>query len=557
MKKTLFSLVFLFALAGSVVYFSDSCRAEIADRPLHVWVVSPEGGFFKTGGLGPATDGLAKALNKAGVWTDFIMPYYMEADTPKTVPVANEIKVPLDFINGVPHKTSRFSVHSTVDYLPHTFLLRHENDANQQNYFDNRRQGIMPKFYGPENIIGEAMGAFARAAANFILSRADQIDVVILNDWTTGLIAYHLEQARERGLKVPIVWFAIHNIAYQGQFPHSLVDFLGIPETFSTDKGIEFWGKMNMLKAGIQYSDKVYTVSNNYAEEIATSRFGAGLEGLIQRKRLEGRMMGIPNGIDREEWDPTVKKPGLEWTFSSGDLTGKSAGKAALQEELGLSADGDAPLFILTSRLVEQKGFNYVIDAIAQAAASHSHWLIIGDGDPNYIRQLQELEQRYPDKVRYRPFSAALEARATRYADYFLNAAWFEPCGLNQLFALLNGTIPVVSRVGGLADSVQHGETGILFDIIPQEGTGAMYDKEATIHSLVNAIHSALELYNDKAALQKMRMAGMGVDNSWLERVQNKFLPLFKSLVKKLQQDPLSVQGLNASPCMQALAPGG
>lgn len=494
-----------------------------------VLMVSPEQtGILQTGGLAHATAGLAESLNHDGVRTEVLMPFYLEMAGPKTTATGETINVGLDYRGtDYPHKSSAFSVHRGGGSSNPTIFLRHE--TAQQNYFDNRTNGNTPKFYAPESAIGESFGAFAKAASEYILRH--NYDVVILNDWTTGLIALHLEEARKAGVKTPKVVFAIHNIAYQGLFPKSLADFLGLGERhFNAERGYEFWGQMNFLKAGLQYADMIYTVSKQYAKEIATERFGAGLDGVIRQKMTEHRVTGILNGILDHEWDPKRTKAGLVHRFSMDDFSGKAMGKSDMQRELGLPIRAQAPVFILTSRLAEQKGFEYLVDAIRNVAyQADAQWVIIGNGDAKYVEALKGLQAQFPDRVVYRPFSNHLEAQLTRYGDFFVNGAWFEPSGLNQFFALKNGTIPVVSEAGGLADSVKPGINGLRFQIVPKpDGNG--YEVGATSENARLAFMSAIKLYQDPERLDEMRRVGMAENNSWTGRIRSEFFNLFKRL---------------------------
>lgn len=514
---TIFSFGFSLLLAS----------ASFASSP-RILLVSPEQShIFQTGGLAHATTGLAASLRAEGISAEILMPAYTDMNAGDLHVTGYRSSVRLDWDLGQSNKRSYFSVLSNSDVLNPTLFLRHDNLPGQKNYFDSRPEGDGgKKVYAPDITIGESFGAFAKASADYIL--AQNYDVVILNDWTTGLIALHLKEAKDRGFKVPKVIFAIHNMAYQGLFPKSLGNFLGLPDKYFGIEGYEFWNKISFLKAGLQYSDMIYTVSNQYAKEIATPRFGAGLDGLIRYKAQQGKVTGILNGIMNEEWEPSRKMEGLEFNFSKQNLSGKARGKASLQAEMGFKQSAETPVFVLTSRLAEQKGFAYLTEAIEAAVKAHnSQWIVIGDGDATYIDQLKKLEARFPDHVRYRPFSNLLEKKLTRYGDFFVNGAWFEPSGLNQFFALRNGTLPVVSAAGGLMDSVKEGKNGLLFQI--HEGLeGQSYDKEATRESAHAVFRKAIALYSDKERVREMRLNAMSEDHSWSNRIQKHFRSLFE-----------------------------
>lgn len=490
-----------------------------------VLMVTPEQShIFQTGGLAHASTGLAEGLNHENIKTDVLMPYFLEMNT-KTIQEGNrKFSVELDWRNGESHKTSDFTLHRNTGEPYTTFFLRHEANV-EINYFNNNRYGKSKKFYGPESISGESFAAFAKAAADFILS--SNYDIVILNDWTTGLIATHLKDAKERNQKVPKVIFAIHNIEYQGVYPKSLSNFLGLTERHYNIQGFEYWGKMSFIKAGLKHSDMIYTVSPQYAEEVTTPRFGAGLNGIAFEKKAQNRVIGIMNGINNEEWDPSIKRKNLEETFSVSDMSGKEKGKLALQKDVGFEINTKIPLSVLTSRLAEQKGLDWLIDAVWMAAEQiNSQWIIIGNGDEIYVNKLKELEKKHPSKVRYMDFSEAMEKRLIRYADFFVNGARFEPMGLNQMFALRNATLPIVSRVGGLLNSVKQDQTGLLFDIVYKQ-TSNDVDKDATRESAFTAIKSAVRLFENKSKMDEMRKQAMLENNSWIARVQNEFRPFF------------------------------
>lgn len=528
-RTTSLPLVFISVFVVATFSLATALAATPRTGAPRILMVSPEQtGILQTGGLSHATTGLAVSLNATGIPTEVLMPYYLQMQGDKPQPTGEVFNVGLDYRGtDYPHKSVSFTAHRTEGATHRTTFLRHE--SVQQNYFDNRTDDGKSRSYAPDYHIGEAFGAFAKAAAEYILTH--NYDIVILNDWTTGMIAVHLEEARRAGVRVPKVVTAIHNIAFQGVFSKGLADFLGLSERhFNAEHGYEFWGKMNFLKADLQYSDMIYTVSKQYAQEIATPRFGAGLDGVIRQKMTEGRVTGILNGILDHEWDPRRPKPGLAQTFSADDLEGKRRGKVDLQNEFRLPVRADVPVFILTSRMAEQKGFEYLIPAIARTAErSEAQWIIIGDGDAKYIQAVKELESRFPDRLRYRPFSNHFEAMLTRYADFFVNGAWFEPSGLNQFFALKNGTIPVVSEAGGLADSVKPGQNGIRFAIEPQaDGTG--YDTAATAEAAQRAFQEAIALYRDPERLNSMRVRGMSENNSWDGRIRSDFMALFQRL---------------------------
>lgn len=529
MKRFVFQFLFLVLLSGSKAFAAG----------LKVILVSPElTGIHETGGLAHAVTGLAEGLQEEAYKAEVLMPFILGMKDPAVKSSARETgwkyNVGLDYRNGQAHKHSEFSALKAQGTTTPLTFLRH-NASDEHNYFNNNREipGVAKNPYGQEQFIGEAFGAFSKAAAEYIL--AHHYDIVILNDWTTGLIATHLAEAKAAGRRTPKVIFAVHNLAYQGLFPKALVDFLGLSESHYTSKGYEFYEKVSFLKAGLKYSDMIYTVSPQYASEIATPRFGSGLDGVIREKSIQYRMAGILNGIDNHEWDPSKAHEGLQFTFTEKDLNGKAKGKAFIQQNFGLQVNSEIPVFVLTSRMAEQKGFEYLLDSIEKAAQHlNAQWIVHGEGQSEYIGKMKEIANKYPNKVRYieGKFSRLVEKQLIRYADFFVNGAWFEPCGLNQMFSLRTGTLPVVSAVGGLLNSVRHMQTGILFSIVPGQD-GSAYDKVASKESAFQAFEKAVDLYKDKKKIQEMRYQAMKENNSWNNRVRVEFRQLFDYVINE------------------------
>jgi len=507
--------------------FSIALASELKPKIL---MVSPEQrGIYQTGGLAHATADLATSLIAEGYKVEVMMPFYFEMDAKNAQETGERLSVTLYRAPGSSHRKVEFSVLKYQNGSNPTIFIRHDGTPTEMNYFDNRKTPEVGKAYtyAPEPL--EAFGILAKAQADYILSK--DYDIVILNDWTAGLIALHLKLAKDKGKKTPKVIFAIHNIAYQGAFAKTLGTLLGLDPKLFSRQIYNFFGQ-SFLKTGIEYSDMVYTVSPRYAKEISTPRFGAGLEGLIKERWRKNRMTGILNGIVNSQWDPSIPKDTRAWTFNEKDLTGKAKGKEFLQQSLGLPVASDIPLFVLTSRLAEQKGFVYLLPAIEEMLKkSNAQWIIIGDGERETIEQIEKLQKQFPKQIHYSPFSNQMEKQLMRYGDFFVNGAWFEPSGLNQFFALKNATLPVVSLTGGLADSVKDGVNGLTFPIIsgPQSKS---YDKKLTAQEAIRAFERALLLYGDKEKLQQMRLQAMSEDHSWNQRIRTHYSHLFQYVLE-------------------------
>lgn len=498
-----------------------------------ILIVSAERlGVFHTGGLGHAIDGLANSLHTYGYEVDVVTPYYRTLDHDlknrgiQTVEV-DHFRVLLDKQpDGAFRKESFFS----LKQIPFDeggkkakfYALDHYAPFGTWGYFDNARDDGK-KTYGPDYQSGEAWGAFSKATADMALRVG--YDLVIVNDWTSGLVPVFLKHAQRSHRKIPKIIGAIHNMGYQGIYPKQLVDFLGLNwRDFHPLHGFEFYDQINMLKAMLNFSDIVYTVSPTYGLEVGTKRFGENLEGVIKNLQESWRMTGILNGIDPTEWDPSLPKPGIEHTFSVSNMEPKQLGKLEMQRLFGLPVDAAIPVVALTSRLAGQKGYEYLPDVIENILKEKEvQFLIIGDGDERYVQKLLALQSRYPDKIRYsRPFSPKKEKTLTAYSDFFLNASWYEPSGLNQFFAMSNGTLPIVSRVGGLKDSVRDGVTGFLADIVVDSYNPQRTDIRKTAHAFTETILRALNTYEKRPeVVAQMRINAIREDNSWRRRAED------------------------------------
>jgi len=319
-------------------------------------------------------------------------------------------------------------------------------------------------------------------------------DVTHLNDWPGALTAGYL---RWRGARAKTV-LTIHNLAHQGLFDPSKLADLAIPDEAFTMDGVEFHGRISFLKAGLNYADEITTVSETYAAEIAGSEFGCGLEGLIAKRRSEGRLTGILNGIDKS-WDPRADKR-CPYLLDAQRWKGRYAD--FVRGVFGLSL-ARAPLFAFIARLAHQKGIDLVVEAAEHIVSRGAQLVIIGRGEPDAERAVIELTHRYPEAIGARVGFDAQEARALfAGADFLLMPSRFEPCGLSQMFAQRFGALPIAHRTGGLAETVDHRITGLLFD-------------DATTSSLTAAIDAAFDIYAAPRDLQAMRRAAMAKSFGW------------------------------------------
>jgi starch synthase len=339
------------------------------------------------------------------------------------------------------------------------------------------------------------------------------------NDWQTGLAPALLQDTPER----PATIFTVHNLAYQGLFDRATFDRLGLAPGLWAVNGLEFHQRMSFIKGGLVFSDLVNTVSPTYADEVRTPRYGCGLDGLL--RQLGGRFQGILNGIDYGIWNP-VTDPLIHQNYGVEDVNLKVENKLSLQRELGLPRNERALLFGYIGRLVEQKGVDMILDILPRLLERHDVQVVLQTtGDLRMERVLDGLAAANPDQVAVH--ASYDEARAHRIeagCDAFLMPSRFEPCGLNQMYSLRYGTVPIVRRTGGLADTVVHASPEHLAD---GTATGFLFD-EPTADALWRAAEQALALYREHPEQWRaMAVRGMGLDFSW-ERSAGEYERLYE-----------------------------
>ncbi|KAA5607404.1 glycogen synthase GlgA [Roseospira marina] len=342
-------------------------------------------------------------------------------------------------------------------------------------------------------------------------------DVVHASDWQAGLTAAYLWLW---GVPRPRTVFTVHNLHYQGIFGREILPMVGLPDMMFGVEGLEFYGHVSYLKAGLYYSHFLTTVSPTYAREIQTQMGGEGLHGLLSSRGA--RLQGILNGVDQQEWNPTTD-PYIAAPFDAENLDGKAVCKAALQRELGLAERPDAPLFGVVSRFVEQKGIDLALSVISTILDSGGQIVILGSGDPGLEWHVQGAAGARPDAVAARiGYDEGLSHRIQAGSDALLVPSRFEPCGLTQMYAMRYGTLPVVRRTGGLADTV--------IDVAEAEmGTGIVFD-HADPGEVIHAVRRTVELYRDRETWAAVVRHAMTVDHGW-DRVASDYLGLYSEVL--------------------------
>jgi starch synthase len=361
---------------------------------------------------------------------------------------------------------------------------------------------------------------FSKAIAHVARYLEWKPEVLHLNDWQTGLAALFLHHARRHasGDTVPRTCFTVHNLAYQGLFPASQYTLTNLPWDYFDPAGVEFYGQINCVKAGIAYGDVITTVSPRYAREITTSDLGSGLEGLLRQRQPD--LYGILNGVDYDEWNPSTDSH-LTHRFDPKDLSGKTAEKLALQKHLGLPEDTAIPLFGNIGRLVEQKGVDIMLGALEEMLRANIQFVQLGNGSSAFQRACQDLALRFPRRAAVRiGFDEALSHQIEAGCDFFLMPSRFEPCGLNQMYSLKYATIPIVRATGGLDDTVID---------IREDATKATGIKfyEYSGRALAKAVQKGLALYNEPELLSHFRQNAMAADFSW-DRTAAQFVKVYE-----------------------------
>jgi len=477
--------------------------------------------FAKTGGLADVAGSLPGALRGLGHDVRVIIPKYRSVDR-----------------SGATLKETGCKVHARVgeevlagDILSGTlpsgvpvYLIRYD------------------PFFDREHLYGSSQGDYPDNASRFIFfSRAilDAMksldfwpDVLHLNDWQTGLAALYLQTYKgvARFSEVASL-FTIHNLGYQGLFWHFDLPLTGLGWEYFTPDGIEFHGKINFLKAGLLYADGLNTVSRKYAEEIQTPEFGFGLEGVLSKR--SGDLFGILNGVDDSSWDPAAD-PLIPAGYSLKNMEGKPICKKALLKAFGLSEEMNRPVIGCVSRLIEQKGFDLISAVEEDLAGMDLALVVLGSGEEKYQRILLRLAQKYPErfgvKIAYDNRTAHLIEAGS---DFFLMPSKYEPCGLNQMYSLKYGTIPIVRATGGLDDTIVNFNPKML------KGNGFKF-ADYTPEMLSVTLRRALQVYDSQALWKELVKNAMACNFSW-SRSAVEYEKLYTRILKKKRKAGISI----------------
>jgi starch synthase len=472
--------------------------------------------FSKTGGLADVAGALPAELANLGHEVVVFTPYYREvhdkgvaaSDTGVTV----HVPILEDVVSGRILRGVAPGGRVTVYFVDAPVYFDREGlyQAKGVDHPDNSARFV---FF--TRAILEAVGPLGLAP-----------DLFHLNDWQTALAPVYLRTLyKDRPFASAATLLTIHNLGYQGLFWHWDMKVTGLPWVLFDWKQLEFWGHVNFLKGGIVFADALNTVSKTYAKEIQTEALGVGLHGALAERKDD--LFGVTNGIDTAEWNPAAD-PHLPAWFTPSDLSGKEKCKQALLKEAGL-ARGNAPLFGMITRLTPQKGVDLLLEALDTAVGMGIRLVILGTGDPAIQEALGAAESRHPGKVKaFLAFDNRLAHRIEAGADAFLMPSRYEPCGLNQLMSLRYGTVPVVRRTGGLADTVVDASPA---DVERGEATGFVFEA-AESAALLEAIGRAAAAYKDKALWRRIVRNGMAQDWSW-KRSAQEYATIYGKVLQK------------------------
>jgi len=487
--------------------------------------ISSEGyPFSKTGGLADVVGALPLAQSAAGAdEVHVILPYYDRfvsepiARLPELVDEKITFSVELGDLGSWPVRVYRAElVRNQARVIYH--LLQCKPFFNRAGLYQENGLDY------PDNL--PRFTLFCKAALGMLSCYELRPDIIHCHDWQAALVFALL--ATNYPLVAPMdktgLVFTIHNLAYQGLFPAWCWNLLGLPQKLFALDGLEYYGRINMMKAALLYAHTLVAASPAYANEIKTPEMGHGLHGLLQRRSSD--LSGILNGIDTDYWNPAADAH-LTKSYSLNNPSGKLDCKQSLQKQCGLQVDSKTPLLAYVGRLASQKGIDILIPALDDWFAAGGQFGILGNGEPALADDLMKLAASHPGRMSFNDsFDEPLAHRIEAGADFFVMPSRYEPCGLNQMISMRYGTIPIVRYTGGLADTV------IDIELDDKLGNGIVFE-QFTIDDLRQALLRAMTLYHDSSSIEKIRRVGMDSDFSWGPPAAQ-YMSLYDNLLRRL-----------------------
>lgn len=464
--------------------------------------------LIKTGGLADVAGSLPIALAELGQEVRIIIPKYQSLKLEEEVTYLCTLRI------------NNHDVNILETRLPDSDVIVWLVDCPE--YFDIPGNPYSDEFGNAWANSAARFCLFCRVAVEVSQNRAHldwKADIVHCNDWQSGLVPALLTLEPHR----PSTVFTIHNMAYQGLFSKTAYFDLNLPGQLWNPGALEFHGLLSFIKGGIACADHITTVSPNYALEIQTAEYGYGLEGLLHNRHHE--LNGIINGIDTDIWNPETD-PRIAQNYAIDSLTKKAGNKLALQKHCSLPEEPTIPLIGLISRLVDQKGIDLVIDCLGDLVSYPIQFVLLGSGEKGFEHRLKNLSYLYPDKISVSiGYNEDLAHLIEAGSDMFLMPSRFEPCGLNQLYSQRFGTLPIVRRTGGLADTVVDAMPDTIAD---KTATGFMF-VEPSVGAMLETIKRAILLYTNKRIWQQLQKNAMRKDFSWQKSAQQ-YLDLYNTL---------------------------
>jgi starch synthase len=447
--------------------------------------------FAKTGGLADVAGALPRALAALGHEVHVVMPFYGSIDTKKAKP---KQVATVRLLVGEEEVEAGIAVSGLLPGVP-TYLV----DAPR--YF--HRRGL----YGePDD--AERFSFFCRAVLEFLRHSEWRPEVLHCNDWQTALLPVYLKTTFHDDAALAHIGtlLTVHNLAYQGLFDPTAMATAALDPSLLTMEGVEFYGEVSFLKGGLMFADVLNTVSKTYAREIQTPEYGERLEGVLARRRDD--LFGVLNGLDYEEWNAETD-PHLAANYRVNEWEGKLANKTQLQRRFKLTETAKTPLLAIVSRLASQKGLDLLAEVLPHLLEGEVQFVLLGTGEPEYHRMVEDVVAQFPGKMgALLGFDNALAHQVYAGADMFLMPSHYEPCGLGQLISLRYGTVPVVRRTGGLADTVEE------FDPASKRGTGFLFEERTGV-GFLGALCRALTTYGSVRLWRRLMKSGMACDYSW------------------------------------------
>jgi len=472
-----------------------------------VFVASEGVPFSKTGGLADVVGALPKALAKLGHQLEVVLPRYRMTKPGKPEPTLQSLTLPL----GEGFKFASIQ-NAGVAGGVQTWLVESPSLFDRAGLYQEEGEDY------PDN--PQRFAAFSFAALELMKRSGTPPDIIHCHDWQSALVPIYLRNLyhEDEYFRKTSVVFTIHNVGYQGLFPAAILPQISLPADLFTMDFLEYYGKVNLLKGGIVFSDFITTVSRKYAEEIQTAEFGCGLEGAFRARKA--RLRGILNGVDYDLWDPATDEL-IAARYSAENMSGKTACKKALLERMGVKEPAlDRPVIGIVSRFAPQKGFDLIAKIAERLAAADVCIVALGTGDPVYEELFRRMATAFPEKFLVAvAYDNTLAHQIEAGSDMFLMPSRYEPCGLNQIYSLKYGTVPVVRATGGLDDTIE------AFD--GQSGTGFKFSTY-TGDALFGAVEQALAAYRQPAVWRRVVHNGMLKDFSW-GRSAEQYLEVYRA----------------------------